>query len=556
VANDGKASKYLPEGSPFGMVGTSSLYKRESYPYGQIRPGTVTAASPKDKDYRSSQNYNWTVQGSDAGAYTNDEIHAIRIVALEPNTEREGGPKRGRLFYNHAKERMRILGEFPVRKFNGNNQPVDPDGNPDTSFLAKLPADVAWTFQTLDKHGMVLNMAQTWHQVRPGEIRHDCGGCHAHSQKPTEFKLTAAAKLDYVPFDLTQKTPLLTTKKNDQSGKKWDVNDETGLRFEQGVKSVEFHRDIKPILERSCVACHMHKSDKPAGNLVLDDEQIMIITVASDKPVHASNVRAVGTYVRLAADADGRFGHKPLTKAGWKDLNASRYIKAMQSRGSLLVWKIFGQRLDGWSNDDFPYEAVPGDPKSLQQKGQPVPDTPQNRERAHIAYTGGVMPPPEAVAGTYVGADGRKIKVAPLTDEDRLTLVRWIDLGCPIDLDYNGAQPDARGFGWMLDDNRPTLTLTYPRAGANATLTRILVGMHDYYSGLDMTTFQVVADFPVNGKAAGENLAATFKPASDGVWELALATPLTNLAKGKLTVSVKDRQGNTSRIERTFSISK
>ena len=35
---------------------------------------------------------------------------------------------------------------------------------------------------------MVLNMAQTWHQLRPGEIRNDCGGCHAHSQKPTDFE--------------------------------------------------------------------------------------------------------------------------------------------------------------------------------------------------------------------------------------------------------------------------------------------------------------------------------------------------------------------------------
>ena len=55
----------------------------------------------------------------------------------------------------------------------------------------------AWTFQTLDKNGMVLNMAQTWHQVRPGEIRNDCGGCHAHSQKPTLFENTAAARPDY-----------------------------------------------------------------------------------------------------------------------------------------------------------------------------------------------------------------------------------------------------------------------------------------------------------------------------------------------------------------------
>ena len=59
---------------------------------------------------------------------------------------------------------------------------------------------------------------------------------------------------------------------------------------------------------------------------------------------------------------------------------------------------------------------------------------------------------------TYIGPDGKKIKVAGLSDEDRLTLVRWIDLGCPIDLDYDPARPEATGFGWMLDDQRPTLT--------------------------------------------------------------------------------------------------
>ena len=35
-ANDGKLSPHLPEGTPFGLVGTSSLYKRESYPNGEV----------------------------------------------------------------------------------------------------------------------------------------------------------------------------------------------------------------------------------------------------------------------------------------------------------------------------------------------------------------------------------------------------------------------------------------------------------------------------------------------------------------------------------------
>jgi hypothetical protein len=546
LANDGKLSKHLPEGTPFGLVGTSSLYKRESYPYGAVKPGSVTATYAGEKDptgYKGfDTSFNWTVQGSDAGLYKNDDIHAIRILLLEPTSDTR--PKGGRTYYNHGRERYRILGEMPVRHFDKDGkQPLDPDSNPDTSFLAKVPANVAWTFQTLDKKGMVLNMAQTWHQVRPGEIRNDCGGCHAHSQKPTLFKDTAAAKADYTVFDLASKTPLVTSRKLDQSGKQWDVNNETGLRFAAGPQTVEYFRDIKPILDRSCVACHTQKSGKPAGKLVLDDDRL----VNTQNPAGLGfSITVPGTYARLAADTKAEYGHKPLSKNGWSDLSASRYIKLMQSRRSLLIWKLYGKRLDGWDNEDLPYEAVPGDPTSLRQHGKPIEDTPKNRNLAHIAYIGGVMPPPAAVDGTYVSPDGRKIKVPALTDEDRLKFVRWIDLGCPIDL--------AGGNGWALDDQRPTLTLTYPHAGSNDSITRILIGMHDYNSGLDMKSFRVTADFEVNGLVAGKDLADKFRVKSQGVWELVLDRPIAKLAAGNLTVSVSDKQGNVSRIERIFSV--
>src|SRR5262249_29486342 len=396
-------------------------------------------------------------------------------------------------------------------------QPLDPDDNPDTSFLAKIPADVAWTFQTLDKDGMVLNMAQTWHQLRPGEVRNNCGGCHAHSQQPTLFKDTAAARADYLPFDLTKETPLLTTKARDQPGKKWDVKDETGLRFVKGVLNVEYHCDIRPIFERSCVACHSGKSGRPAGNLVLDDDQ------------RDRGQPTPGTYRTLVHP---------------KDSKSPRYVWPSQSRNSPLTWKLFGRRTDG-----FPEKIVAGaegDHSShLARGGAP-----------YAPFKGSIMPPPDAVAGTYEGPDGKKIKVAPLTDEDRRTIMRWIDLGCPIDNDFDPKQPERRGKGWMLDDQRPTLTLSAPHAGVNDALTRILVGMHDYDTGLDMNTFQVIADFPIDGSAAGENLAKRFQPKADGIWELALTTPPANLPRGKLTVTVRDRQGNTSRIERTFSVGK
>ena len=67
--------------------------------------------------------------------------------------------------------------------------------------------------------------------------------------------------------------------------------------------------------------------------------------------------------------------------------------------------------------------------------------------------------------------------MAPLTDEDRGAIVRWIDLGCPIDFNYDPAQPERRGFGFACDNQRPTLTLTYAHAGANPGapgLTRLL----------------------------------------------------------------------------------
>jgi hypothetical protein len=172
-----------------------------------------------------------------------------------------------------------------------------------------------------------------------------------------------------------------------------------------------------------------------------------------------------------------------------------------------------------------------------------------------VDYRGGVMPPPEAVAGTYKGPDGQPIKVEPLTDEDRRTLVRWIDLGCAVDLDFDPARAGDVGQGLLRDEGRPTLTVAEPRRGSNpAPLSRILLGMHDYYTGLDMQTFTATADFEIDGVAAGENLAAKFRSLPGDRWVLELREPIATLPRGRITVSVRDRHGNRTRIERTFSI--
>jgi hypothetical protein len=84
----------------------------------------------------------------------------------------------------------------------------------------------------------------------------------------------------------------------------------------------------------------------------------------------------------------------------------------------------------------------------------------------------------------------------------------------------------------------------------------LLIGMHDADSGLDLDSFRVIADFAIDGVPEGTNVADKFEKKAPGVWEWKLKTPIAALGSGKLTVSVADRQGNQSRIERNFSVEK
>ncbi len=515
LPNDGSEHAELPAGTPYGLVGTSSFYKRESF------PGTVPSWSntfdglDAFNTSENGQSSNWGVQGADAGKYSNSDIWAVRILAMEPASHRSygpsGGPSGGQWYASHAMERLRILGEVPLRKFAMGGSPIlDSEGNPDTSFLAKIPADQPFTFQTLDRNGMVLNMAQTWHQVRPGEMRNDCGGCHAHSQQPLSFDSTYAAQPSYTVMDLTKTTPLLT---KDPSGN-------PSLRtVSVPTVNVEFLRDVRPILQRSCVGCHTKNDPTPPGELVLDD-----LT-----PVTGNNgVSLPGDYVRLADDSDAQWGYPPVIDSGvWRQTNASRYVRSFQSRRSLLAWKIFGQRLDGWTNADHPTETTLGNAATLPAGA--------NANAADIDYTGTIMPP----AGSGYPA---------LTIDEKMTIARWIDLGCPIDWGQNG-------YGWFLDDLRPTLAVSAPRAGDNpVSLSEIVVGMTDADSGVNTASLSIYVDVAINGRAAGSELSDLASVAGDGIYRIALSPALSAVTDAHLHVSVADNQGNITRVFRKFSV--
>jgi hypothetical protein len=508
LPNDGRLHSALPIGTPHALVGTSSFYKRDTAPASGSSPPSYSGLDVFNTAENDSSS-NWFIQGADAGRYSSADIHAVRVLGMEAVAHRSYGPGAtggSPGFRSHAgAERLRILGEIPLRKAPS---VIDPDGNPDTSFLALLPADTPFSFQTLDKDGLVLNMAQTWHMLRPGEVRTNCGGCHAHSQVPTDFANTAAGQPGYQPSDLTANTPLLTKNSIGQTV--------TTIASRHAV-DVEFNRDIRPILQRSCVMCHSSTGRQEAA-LALDDTRLIDGFDA--------------TYVRLARDAEARFGIKPVISNGsWRQTNSSRYVRMFQARRSLLMWKIMGRRLDGWSNADHPTESVPGNPATLPAGA--------NANLADIDFTGTIMPPP----GSGVPA---------LSEDEKMTFARWIDLGAQVD----SPDPQLKTMGLFADDIKPVLTVSSPRAGANRVAVKLLrIGLYDNYSGIDRASLSVKASVPINGKPAGSELAGDFTSTGNGVWTLAVHPPVAGIRSARLLVRVKDSAGNGSEVDRVFSSS-
>jgi len=484
--NDGAEAK-LAANTPLGLIGSSSLSWRDTNP----RPG-VYGGDPDPFNASHEFLSAWLHQGADAGLYTNNDIYAVRVLAMLPKTDKSY-PNNGAGFFNHGDERFRILGEILVR----HEGVIDQNGDTDTSFLARAPADTPITFQTLDRNGMVLNMAQTWHHVRPGEGRYDCGGCHAHTKTPLDFHTTVAGQPGFQPTDLSTKTPLLQLSQ-------LNGNPTTTTQNLPQI-TVEYFRDVQPILAQRCSGCHQNDTADGKLNLHADTTQ-----------VQCGWYTWPGTYYRLALD--GFSNDCPKFGAGvpsgssapyFIDPQLTRYMRGYQSRESLLIWKAFGARLDG---------------------------------RANATRTGDIDY--NAAADTI---HPRLNTLRGLTWSEKLTLARWVDLGAPIQMNAN--------WGWLEDDLRPTLwvspTLEQARAGA---VNAIVVGAYDLESGLAANTLSVKFNKPIGGQPAGTNFANGMNLTNGGVLSIPLPASV-DLAAGRaeMTVKICDNAGHVTELVRTYS---
>lgn len=149
------------------------------------------------------------------------------------------------IHYTGGPEPISDLGTFTLERIVG-TVPVEPDG----SAYFELPALRSLFFVVLDEHDLAVKRMQSFVTVQPGEVT-SCVGCH--EQRTRAPRLTAKPLLQAVRRPPSRIEPVA------------DVPD-----------VMDFPRDIQPILDALCVACHGYErtalGGPRAGRLILSGE--------------------------------------------------------------------------------------------------------------------------------------------------------------------------------------------------------------------------------------------------------------------------------------------
>ena len=251
----------LPQGSPFARIKVAGVHHRET-----------------------EVSRNLQHQGGDVADYEIDDMAYFGVVVangrpfIHDNQRTEGvGIIRTGFFQEHfsfygwASAFNEILLPFEVKTADGREHPGiplhkyrttsghiylgdmpappagstlmrGPDNHPDTSFQVEIPMHVPVKFEIYNKIGRKIVDGQTWHYFASREEVKSCDFCHLHHEAgPFTFGVTLAANTDEVPVH----------------------------RLLKVKRPVEYHRDVKPILEAKCVQCH-NEADKQ-GDVDLSD---------------------------------------------------------------------------------------------------------------------------------------------------------------------------------------------------------------------------------------------------------------------------------------------
>ena len=172
--------------------------------------------------------------------------------------------------FNHSFALERVLGTVPV----------EPDG----SAYMELPASRAFLFVALDEKGLAVRRMQSFLTVQPGETT-GCVGCH--EQRTDTLQAQQHAGLLALRREPSRVQPLL------------DV-----------PEVFDFPRDIQPILDRHCVACHDYEATSRggprAGGIILSGDH---------GPVFSHSFAALHMHDLVVMPRDG-MGNKPPRSIG------------------------------------------------------------------------------------------------------------------------------------------------------------------------------------------------------------------------------------------------
>lgn len=492
--DDGKEDPRLSAGEPFGMTGAASLYDRETTSLN----GTPWNMNDGGGTMSGRTYMNLETSGADLAIYNNSEIYGIRVLLPIPNYPDglSGGTEDYAGIQQHA---LRILGEFPVRKPDGT--PLDAQGNTDTSFIVKIPANTPFLFQTLDKRGMALDIETTSRNVAPGEEQL-CSGCHVHTRDGMD-PYQSLAKLDTAaPFGDFSGTSAPLFASNDVNGNPivktaHDIYSGTvpGVDSRKSF-AVDWINDVAPIIQQRCASCHGEgQSAQQLTGLRLDGT-----TQTYDLLIHNQYTREDG--VLITANTKPGNGLTDIDAPGtdritprYSCCTTSRWVAMDSARSSMLVWALYGERLDGRDNTTGLPPAgsgIPVDPSGL--------DHPEiwPKVAEHAAYVSGM---PEA--------------------EKRL-IARWVDIGAP----RTNVQDDLV---------RPVMTITPVNSGGD--ISNVLVGVWDD-SPVDYSRFKVTAN--------GQDITPPISGTPD-VIPVSLTTTVTpnNAASLTFTFEVWDKPDRT-----------
>ena len=452
TSNDGTKDLRLPAGAPYGLTGAASMYDRETLSL------NGTPWNMKDGGgAMSGRNYmNLAVSGAELAIFDNDEIFGIRILTPVPQIPEDIEPYiRAEKWVGFQRHHLRILGEYPVRKPDNNGvEPNDDQGNPDTSFIVRVPADTPFLMQTIDKRGMALDIETASRSVTRGEQQF-CAGCHVHTREGMD-PFASRAKGDTNEFgDFTgASAPLFVGE--DANGYPTVASAQETYGEEAGTMArrsfaVDWDNNIAAIVQNRCASCHAEgKPAQQETGLRLDGDRRTYELLTENR-----YTREDGTVIDARSkpgngfDDVGNEGTDRITPR-YQCCTPSRWVSVNSARSSMLVWALYGERLDGRD----PVTGLPpvGRGVVVDSQGKENPET-WPRVGEHLAY------------------------VSDMPEAEKRLIARWLDIGAP-------------KLNVHDDMMRPVMTLT-PVGGASVN--SILVGLWDD-SPLDFNRFKVTAN--------------------------------------------------------------